>query len=139
MRAALAVAFLTSAVALAQDAKVAVTADVVHATTQGGTIEAGLQPMQAALGRGEAGKKYQGLKRLSTQKVTLEKKPQVLVLPNGKNAELTLIGLDKGVSTVKVKVAPSEAVLKLGHEGSLYQHAGAFQNGDLWLVLSQPK
>ena len=43
------------------------------------------------------------------------------------------------ITSLKLKVAPSEAVLKLGKQGSLFQHAGAFENGDLWLVLSQPK
>lgn len=138
MRAAFAVALLATTAALAEDPKVTVSADVVHAT-MAGTVDPGLAPMQAALGRGEAGKKYLGLKRLSTQKILLQAKAALLPLPNGKTAELTLMGLDKGVSTVKVKVAPSEATLKLGHEGSLYQHAGEFQNGDLWLVLSQPK
>lgn len=139
MRALVAAALLAAFPAFAEDPKVDVQADVVHATMQAGTIEPGLQPMQTTLGRGEQGKKYGGLKKLSTQRLTLHAKPTPLPLPNGANAELSLVALEKGVSTVKVKVAPSEAVLKLGKQGSLYQHAGTFENGDLWLVLSQPK
>ena len=139
MRGLLAAALLAAGVAFAEEPNVAVNADVVQASTQAGTVDPSLAPMQAELGKGEQGKKYTSMKRLSTQKLTLVVKPQLLPLPNGKTAELSLVALEKGVSTVKVKVAPGEAVLKLGSQGSLYQHAGPYQNGDLWLVLSQPK
>ena len=83
--------------------------------------------------------KYGTLKRVSVQKVELVAKPYAMPLPNGKSAELSLVSLESGVATVKVKLSPSESTLKLGREGSLYQHAGKWQGGDLWLVLSQPK
>lgn len=141
MRAGFAIAFiLAAAPVFAQEPKVDVNADIVQASTQPGTVEAALAPMQLELAKGDQGKKYTSMKRLSTQKLTLVKKPMVLPLPNKKNAELSLVALDKGVATVKVKVVPgTEAVLKLGKQGSLFQHAGAFENGDLWLVLSEPK
>lgn len=139
MRGLIAAALLAALPAFAEDAKVDVQADVVHASMQPGTVEPGLQPMQTTLGRGEQGKKYGALKKLSTQRLSLHGKATPLALPNGSSAELSLVALEKGVATVKVKVAPSEAVLKLGKQGSLYQHAGSFENGDLWLVLSQPK
>ena len=92
--------------------------------------------MQLALSQG---KKYGALKRISTQKVALQTRPTVLPLPNGKNAELSLLTLEQGVATIKVKVPQSETTSKLGRDGSLYHQAGEWQGGDLWLVLSQPK
>ena len=127
---------LTAAPVWADDAKVKVQAEVVHAQEKAGTVDPGLQPMQAAL---EQKTKYGTLKRLSVQKVELTRKPLPLALPNGKTAELSLVSLEQGVATVKVKLPPSESTLKLGREGSLYQHAGKWQSGDVWLVLSQPK
>jgi hypothetical protein len=38
-----------------------------------------------------------------------------------------------------VKVAPTEATYTLGREKSLYVQAGTLDDGDLWLVLSQPE
>lgn len=139
MKAAALAAFLAAVPVFAQAAKVSVQADVVHASTQPGPIEPSLKPMQTTLGKGEQGKKYGSLKKLSTQTLELTSTPSVVKLPNGVDAELSLVALEKGVSTVKLKVAPGETVLKLGKQGSLYQHAGSFENGDLWLVLSQPK
>ncbi len=125
--------------AFAEEAKVTVKADVVHAQLKAGLVEAGLTEMQTALAQGKQGKRYGALKRLSTQKLTLQLKALTLPLPNGKSADLSLLSLEQDVSTVKVKLAPGESTLKLGREGSLYQHAGEWQGGDLWLVLSQPK
>ena len=131
-----ALALVLSTVALAQDAKVTVKAEVVQAQVKAGTIEPGLQEMQTALAQG---KKYGSLKRISTQKVTVQAKTAVVPLPNGTSAELSLVTLEQGVATIKVKVPKGETTSKLGRDGSLYQQAGEWQGGDLWLVLSQPK
>ncbi len=127
---------LVAAPVWADDAKVTVQAEVVQATEKAGAVDPGLQSMQTALSQKT---KYGSLKRLSQQKLELVAKPYALPLPNSKTAELSLVTLEKGVATVKVRLAPSESTLKLGREGSLYQHAGKWQGGDLWLVLSQPK
>jgi hypothetical protein len=131
-------ALVVSSVALAEDAKVTVQAEVIHAQVKAGTIEPSLQQMQAALAKG---KKYGALKRISTQKLTLQTQPPTVVpLPNGKSAEMSLVTLQQGVATIKLKViSQGEATLKLGRDGSLYQQAGEWEGGDLWLVLSQPK
>lgn len=135
-----ALALLISSAALAEDAKVTVNADVVFAELKAGAIEAGLSKMAAALAQGEHGKKYGTMKKLSSQTVPLETKPAVLPLPNGKTAQLSLKSLDKGVATVHVKVVDlGESTAKLGSDGSLYQQAGGFDGGDLWVVVSKPK
>jgi hypothetical protein len=132
----LALVVLAAAPVWADEPKVKVQAEVVQAQEKAGAIDPGLQAMQAAL---EQKTKYGTLKRLSVQKLELTSKPNRVALPNGKTAELSLVTLDQGVATVKVKLPPSESTLKLGREGSLYQHAGKWQSGDVWLVLSQPK
>lgn len=134
--ASVALAALVAAPVWADDAKVTVQAEVVHAQEKAGAIDPGLQPMQAALAQKT---KYGTLKRLSTQRLELVARPLPMPLPNGKSAELSLMKLEQGVATVKVRLAPGESTLKLGREGALYQHAGKWQGGDLWLVLSQPK
>ncbi len=131
-----ALALVVSTVAFAQEAKVAVKAEVVHAQLKAGAVDPGLEPMQTALA---SGKKYGMLKRISTQKITLDKKPVSVALPNGKSAEMSLVTLEQGVATIKLKVPQGETISKLGRDGSLYQQAGDWQGGDLWLVLSQPK
>jgi hypothetical protein len=123
--------------AFAAEPKVDVQADVVKASEQGNTIDpAELKAMQATLA---SKKKYGSLQRLSTQKVTLEKAVKTIPLPNGKTAELSLDQLAEHVATVRLKISPAEATVKLGREKAVYQHAGAHEGGDLWLVLSQPK
>jgi hypothetical protein len=137
VRAALITAVVFAAAPVfADDAKVTVQAEVVHAQEKAGSVDPGLQPMQTALAQKT---KYGTLKRVSLQKVELTTKPAPLPLPNGKTAELSLVTVEKDVATVKVKLQPSESTLKLGRDGSLYQHAGKWQGGDLWLVLSRPK
>ena len=111
MRLALvATAALVAAPVWAEDAKVTVQAEVVHAQEKPGAIDSGLQPMQAALAQKT---KYGSLKRLSVQKLELTAKPFPLPLPNGKTAELSVVTLEKGVATVKVKL-PSVTPLSSG-------------------------
>lgn len=137
MRLAGVLALAVSCAALADEPKVVVKADVVLASVKGTTVEPGLEGMQTALAQG---KKYGALKRVSTQKLTLQSKATTVALPNGKAAELSLVTLEQDVAMIKVKVPQmAESTSKLGRDRSLYQQAGEWQGGDLWLVLSQPK
>lgn len=136
MRLVAALALVLSSAALADDAKVTVQAEVVHAQEKAGTVDPGLADMQAALSQR---KKFGTLKRVSTQKVTLTTQTSAVPLPNGKSVDLSLMTLEQGVAIIKVKVPKGETTLKLGREGSLFQQAGEWQGGDLWLVLSQPR
>jgi len=114
-----------------------VQAEVVHALLTGNTIDPPtLKAMQDALGKKV---KYGSLKRLSLEKLSVEKKPTTLKLPNGTEATLSLDSIKDDVATVRVKVGPAEATYTTGKKGSLYQQAGAHDGGDLWLVLSPAK
>ncbi len=128
---------LAAVPALADEPKVAVQTEVVHALLSGNTIDPPtLKAMQDALGKKV---KYGSLKRLSEQKLNLETKPTSLKLPNGVDASLAVEGIKDDVATVRVKVPPADATYKLGKKGSLYIQAGAHDGGDLWLVLSPAK
>ena len=129
-------ALVVSSLAFADEPKVTVKAEVVHAQEKAGTIDPGLEHMQAELSKG---KKYGMLKRISTQKLTVQAKSALVPLPNGKNCELSLQTLEQGVATIKIKVPQGETTSKLGRDGSLFHQVGDWQGGDLWLVLSQPK
>lgn len=123
--------------AFAADPKVEVQTEVVLAQEKGNSLEpAELSKMQAAL---KPKKAYGTLKRLSSVRLTLTAKPVPVTLPSGSNGELSLIHVKDNVATVRLKVGAIDSTLKLGGEGSLYQHAGAYQGGDLWVVLSRPK
>ena len=131
------VAFMVAPV-LAAEPTVPVQAEVVFASTAAGQVEPALVKMRDAM----ASKvKYLTMKRLDGKKLELVKdKPQTVALPNQKSAEFTLQELTKeNVATLKVKLAPTEAVYSLGREKSLYVQGGAHDGGELWLVLSQPK
>lgn len=123
-------------VVLGAEQQVPVQAEVVLATAAAGAVEPGLEGMQATLGKKV---KYGALKRLSTQKLTVDAKSQVLALPNGKSAEVKLESLKDGVATLRVKLAPTESTYTLARDKAFYLQAGAHEGGDLWLVLSQPK
>lgn len=128
------VAMLGAAVAFAEDAKVPVQVDAVRASTTGDEID---PPSLKAMQESFAEKvKYTSLKRLSTQKVLLEKVAKTVALPNGKTASLSLDSMQKDAATVRVKLTPSDATYRLGRVGSLYVQAGRIENADLWLVVS---
>lgn len=115
----------------AEDVKVAVTAEVVWASTQGQQVDPpSLSSMKEKLSKKAS---YTSLRRLSLQKLTL---PVELKLPNQQVATLKLEELKNGVAKVQVSVPPLSTLYTLGREGSLYQAAGKYENGDLWLVLS---
>jgi hypothetical protein len=128
---------VTAFPALAEDPKVMVQVEVVHALLTGNTIDPPtLKAMQDALGKKV---KYGSLKRLSLAKLTLDSKPTPVKLPNGVEATIAVEGIKDDVATLRVKVPPADATLKLGKKGTLYQQAGAHEGGDLWLVLSPAK
>lgn len=122
---------------LAAEPSVPVQADVVFASTAAGTVDPSLVKMRDAM----ASKvKYLTMKKLDSKKFELLKdKVQSLTLPNKKTAELTLKDLKDNVATLKLQVAPTEAVYSLGRDKSLYFQGGTHEGGDLWLVVSQPR
>jgi hypothetical protein len=126
---------LLAHVALAED-KVPVQADVVFASKEPGGVEKALAPMQETLGKRV---KYLTLKSLSSRRLELSGAGSRIELPNRQVAELHLVALKQNVAHVKVTLPPLDTTYTLGKERSLYIQAGAHQNGELWLVLSQPK
>ncbi len=125
---------LAGAAAWAEDGKVPVQVDAVRASTTGDEID---PPSLKAMQESFAEKvKYTSLKRISTQKLMLEKVAKTVALPNGKTASLSLESLQKDTATVRVKLPPSDATYRLGRVGSLYVQAGRVENADLWLVVS---
>lgn len=138
MKQAVLLAAVLSLPVFAAEPSVPVQADIVFASTAPGTVDPSLVKMRDAM----ASKvKYLTLKKLESKKLELLKdKLQLVQLPNQKSAEFTLQELTKeNVATLKVKLAPTEAVYSLGREKSLYVQGGAHDGGELWLVLSQPK
>ena len=125
-----------SGLAHADEAKVAVQADVVFASEKPGKVPQDLVEMQQKLAKG---KKYLTLTKLSSQKLTLTPKASTVALPNQSNAELSVVSLEKDVATLQLRIPKLvDTTVKVG-KGSLYQQAGQHDGGDLWLVLSQPK
>jgi hypothetical protein len=128
---------LLASAAFAADPKIDVQTEVVLAQEKGASLDPPeLSKMQAAL---KPKKHYGTMKRLSSSKLTLTSKPTPVSLPSGGSGELSLLGVKDDVATVRLKVGAIDSTLKLGAQGSLYQHAGAYQGGDLWVVLSRPK
>jgi len=118
------------------DGPVAVQADVVFASTTAGKVDPSLVKMQETLG---AKVKYLTLEKRSSQKLGVDAKGVTVALPNGKSASLSLEGLKAGVATLRVKLPPTDATYSLAKEKAFYLQGGSHENGDLWLVLSQPK
>lgn len=134
---------LTSAVVffslttLAAEPSVTVQADIVFASTAPGTVEPAYAKLRDTL---SSKVKYQTMKKLDSRKLELlQNKQQTVALPNKKQAELTLQGVKDNVATVKVKTPSVETVFSLAKDKSLSAPAGAQADGDLWLVVSQPK
>ena len=126
--------------ALAQDEKVPVQVEVVLASNKGSEVQPPeLSKMKATFQKQNFS--FTSFKRLSLQ--TLEvtaAKPTEVKLPNGVNASLQLLKLEKGTATVRVDVPQLTATdVELGRQGSIYQLAGDHVGGKLILVLSQPK
>ena len=128
---------LFSLTSLAAEPSVTVQAEVIFASTAAGTVDPTLTKMRDTLAPKV---KYLTMKKLESKKLELvANKPQVIALPNQKQAELTLQALEKNVATVKVKTPSVETVYSLAREKSLSAPAGQNEGGDLWLVVSQPK
>lgn len=132
-----AVVFSFSFAALAAEPSVTVQADVVYASTAPGTVDPALTKLRDQMAPKV---KYQTMKKLDAKKLELVKdKMQAVTLPNQKQAELTLQQLKENVATVKVKTPSVATVYTLAKDKTLSAPAGAHDNGDLWLVVSQPK
>lgn len=132
------VAVAVSSFALAATAAdgVPVQAEVVFASTAQGKVDPSLVKMQETLG---AKVKYLTLEKRSSNKLQVDAKGATVSLPNGKAAQLSLETLKDGVATLRVKLPPADATYSLAKEKAFYLQGGAFEGGDLWLVLSQPK
>jgi hypothetical protein len=132
----IALLFTTGAFA-AEPTKIDVQTEVVLAQEKGAQLDPPeLSKMQQAL---KPKKQYGTMKRLSSSRLTLTNKPTPVSMPNGSNGELSLVSVKDDVAMVRLKVGALDSTLKLGGQGSLYQHAGTYQGGDLWVVLSRPK
>ena len=129
--------FLASYALAAEPTKIDVQAEVVLAQEKGATLDPPeMAKVQQAL---KQNKHYGSLKRLSSSKLTVTNKPTPVPLPNGTTGELSLISVKDDEAIVRLKVGKLDSTLKLGAQGSLYHHGGAYQGGDLWVVLSRPK
>jgi 4-diphosphocytidyl-2C-methyl-D-erythritol kinase len=128
---------LVSFTALAAEPSVTVQADVVFASTAPGTVDPSLTKMRDQMAPKV---KYLTMKKLETKTLELvQNKMQTVVLPNQKQAELTLQQLKENVATVKVKTPSVETVYTLAKNKTLSAPAGSSDGGDVWLVVSQPK
>jgi hypothetical protein len=127
---------VVAASTLAAENAVQVQLQVVAASTEAGPVDKGLESMQSALSKKA---RYQTLVRLSTQALAVEAKAQTISLPNGASCEVALASLEKGVATLKVKLAPTDTTYKLAKDKSLYLQAGLHEGKELWVVLGQPK
>jgi hypothetical protein len=130
------VVLVASVAASASEPKVRVTAEVILASNQGNTID------PPALARmkdqfSQKGFAFTSYRRLSSEKLALRHKPVELKLPNHRTATLRLDEMKSGTATVRVEISDlSSTTLTMGREGSLFQHAGDHDGGQLILVLS---
>lgn len=119
--------------------EVPVKIETVQASTQGNSVEKGLEPMARAFQLGKL--PYTSFKRLSATEVKLRKgKPAMVQLPNKRTATVSLKALKEDTARMGVKVTDlTEAEVTLGREGSVYQIGGKHGDGMLVLVLSPAK
>lgn len=131
--------------AKADETKVDMMAEVVHASSQGSVLDPPqLEKMKNELA--QKGLRFSSLKRLSQKKIAVHTaKPEEIGLPDGRKATLSLIQLKDDAATVKVTVAQRnkpqpllETTYRLARDKSTYIHCGAYTNGELFLVLSPP-
>jgi len=127
---------LTSFATFAAEPKVRVTAEVILASNQGNTIDPpGLVRMKNQFS--QKGFAFSSYRRLSSEKLVLVRKGVEIKLPNLRTATLRLEDMKGGTATVKVEISGlASTTLTLGREGSLFQHAGDHEGGQLILVLS---
>lgn len=121
--------------ALADDVKVDVLVEEVHASNTGSSVDPALAQMKESFAK--AGLNYTSFHRLSRNRMTLEKgKAKDLTLANGQTAKVRLDSVQGGEAHVAVSVPPVETTYKLGREGSVFIQAGPHSGGVLILVLS---
>ena len=133
---AAALALFASAVSLAAEPKVRVNAEVILASNNGNTVD---PPTLARMKNqfSQKGFAFTSYGRLSSEKLSLKHEPVELKLPNQRTATLRLDAMKGGVATVRVDISNlSSTTLTMGREGSLFQHAGDHDGGQLILVLS---
>ena len=127
---------LLSAPALAGEPKVRVTAEVILASNQGNAID---PPALVKIKNQftEKGFAFTSYRRISLEKLSLRRKPVELKLPNRRTATLRLDEMKAGIATVRVDISElTSTILTMGREGSLFQHAGEHEGGQLILRLS---
>jgi hypothetical protein len=136
---------LLAATAKADETKVDIVAEVVHASPRGNTVDPPqLEKMKNELA--QKGLRFTSLKRLSQKTVAVQKgKAEEVGLPDGRRATLSLIQLKDDAATVKVTVAQRnkpqpllETTYRLARDKSTFIHCGAYKDGELFLVLSPP-
>lgn len=127
---------LASAVAWAGEPKVRINAEVILASNNGDAVD---PPALARMKNqfSQKGFAFTSYRRLSSEKLSLKREPVELKLPNQRTATLRLDGIKAGIATVRVDISDlSSTTLTMGREGSLFQHAGDHDGGQLILVLS---
>ena len=126
--------------AAAEEPTVELLSEVVLASNQDSVVE---PPSLAAMKSqfAEAGFVFSSYRRLSSQKLALSAGREAAIsLPNGRRVSLRLQGLKGGTASVQIEIPGAvSTVVKLGREGSVFQHTGSHQGGQLFLVLSSPK
>jgi hypothetical protein len=122
--------------AAAGEPNVRLTAEVILASDKGNSID---PPTLAKVKDqfADKGFAFTSYRRLSSERLSLRRKPVEVKLPNHRTATLKLDDIKSGIATVRVDISNlSSATVALGREGSLFQHAGAYNGGQLILMLS---
>jgi len=133
----------TSSQAIAADSTVQIGTELILASNRDSTIE----PPELVSMRDQFSQKgfaFTSFRQLSSEKMTLHKgKPAEIKLPNQRTATIRLNDVKRGTAHVEVilsqlpsKMVISSTVLTLGREGSLFQHVGDYDGGQLILVIS---
>jgi len=113
---------------------VRVDVQVVHAAGGASHVDPGLEKMRD--GFEKAGLRFTSYRRLSQQTVSLSPgKPAEVALP-GKTATLTLQAGEHPRPHVAVSIPPLHTTVELGSDASAFVQAGAYEGGQLVLVLS---
>jgi hypothetical protein len=128
---------------VAAEPQVPINTEVVLASNKGTVID---PPTLAKMKEQftQKGFAFTSFRRLSGEKVVLQPSKAVEIkLPNQRMATVRLDDLKNGTASVEVVISqlPSNVViastiLTLGREGSLYQHAGDYEGGQLIVVIS---
>jgi hypothetical protein len=133
----------TSIPAIAADPTVQIDTELVLASNRDSTID----PPELVSMKDQFSQKgfaFTSFRRLSSEKLTLHKGRAVEVkLPNQRTATIRLNDVRRGTGFVEVilsqlpsNVVISSTVLTLGREGSLFQHVGDYEGGQLILRIS---